>query len=112
METAIDKYIREHSTAQGEALEWIEKQTSLHTNYPQMLSGAVQGRLLTMLVELTGARDILEIGTFTGYSASMDSFSCPASVGAALALKSLLHCTLAMPLRPWKAFQAPLTWFT
>ena len=69
METAIDKYIREHSTAQGEALEWIEKQTNLHTNYPQMLSGAVQGRLLTMLVELTGAQDILEIGTFTGYSA-------------------------------------------
>ena len=69
METAIDKYIREHSTAQEEALEWIEKQTNLHTNYPQMLSGAVQGRLLTMLVELTGARDILEIGTFTGYSA-------------------------------------------
>ena len=69
METELEKYIREHSTAQGEALEWIEKQTNIRTNYPQMLSGAVQGRFLTMMVELTGARDILEIGTFTGYSA-------------------------------------------
>ena len=62
METAIDKYIREHSTAQEEALEWIEKQTNLHTNYPQMLSGAVQGRLLTMLVELTGAETFIGEG--------------------------------------------------
>ena len=69
METALEKYIRQHSTPQTEALEWIEKQTNIRTNYPQMLSGAVQGRFLTMLVELTGARSILEIGTFTGYSA-------------------------------------------
>lgn len=69
METELEKYIREHSTPQGEALEWIEKQTNIRTNYPQMLSGAVQGRFLTMMVELTGAKDILEIGTFTGYSA-------------------------------------------
>ena len=69
MESKLEKYIREHSSPQGEALEWIEKQTNLRTNYPQMLSGTVQGRFLTMMVELTGARDILEIGTFTGYSA-------------------------------------------
>ena len=69
MESELEKYIREHTSPQGEALNWIEKQTNLNTNYPQMLSGAVQGRFLTMLVELTGARDILEIGTFTGYSA-------------------------------------------
>ena len=69
MESELEKYIREHTSPQGEALDWIEKQTNLNTNYPQMLSGAVQGRFLTMLVELTGARDILEIGTFTGYSA-------------------------------------------
>lgn len=69
METPQDRYIREHSTPQGEALEWIEKQTNIHTNYPRMLSGGVQGRLLTMLAEMCGARDVLEIGTFTGYSA-------------------------------------------
>lgn len=69
MESELEKYIREHSTAPGEALEWIQKQTNIRTNYPQMLSGGVQGRFLTMMVELTGAKDILEIGTFTGYSA-------------------------------------------
>ena len=69
MESASDRYIREHSTPQSEALEWIEKQTNIHTNYPRMLSGRVQGRFLTMLTELCGAREVLEIGCFTGYSA-------------------------------------------
>lgn len=69
MESASDKYIREHSTPQSEALEWIEKQTNIHTNYPRMLSGRVQGRFLTMLTELCGASEVLEIGCFTGYSA-------------------------------------------
>ena len=69
METPQDQYIREHSTPQSEALEWIEKQTHIHTNYPRMLSGAVQGRFLTMLTQMIHAVKVLEIGTFTGYSA-------------------------------------------
>jgi len=69
MESPADRYLREHSTPQDEVLEWIQKQTNIHTNYPRMLSGAVQGRLLKMLVEMCGARSILEIGAFTGYSA-------------------------------------------
>jgi len=77
METAKDKYLREHSSAQSEALDWIEKQTNIHTNYPRMLSGAVQGRLLTMLVEISGARNILEIGAFTGYSATCMAYGLP-----------------------------------
>lgn len=77
METAQDKYIREHSTPQSEALAWIEKQTNIRTNYPRMLSGAVQGRLLTMLVEMVGAKNVLEIGTFTGYSATCLAYGLP-----------------------------------
>lgn len=69
METPQDKYIREHSTPQSEALAWLEKQTNIRTNYPRMLSGAVQGKFLTMLVQMTGAKSVLEIGCFTGYSA-------------------------------------------
>jgi len=69
MEEAQGKYIRLHSTPQDEALAWIEKQTNIRTNYPRMLSGAVQGRFLTMLTEMVGASEVLEIGTFTGYSA-------------------------------------------
>lgn len=70
MQTPEERYIQAHSTAQGEALEWIEKQTNIRTNYPRMLSGAVQGRFLTMMAKISGARNILEIGTFTGYSAA------------------------------------------
>lgn len=68
METPEEEYIRAHSTPQGPALDWVERQTNIHTNYPRMLSGPIQGRLLTILVEATGSRNVLEIGTFTGYS--------------------------------------------
>lgn len=68
MQTPEEKYLLEHTTPQSEALNWLQRQTNIRTNYPRMLSGAVQGRLLTLLVEMTGARNILEIGCFTGYS--------------------------------------------
>lgn len=69
--------MREHCSPVCEALDWIEKQTGIHTNYPQMLSGKVQGSFLKMLVELTGAREILEIGSFTGYSAACMALGLP-----------------------------------
>ncbi len=68
METPLDKYIREHSSIPSDALQWVEKQTNLKTNYPRMLSGAVQGELLYLLARMCSARNILEIGCFTGYS--------------------------------------------
>ena len=77
MEAPIDRYIREHSSAQSEALSWLEKQTNIRTNYPRMLSGAVQGRFLTMLAQLIGAKKVLEIGTFTGYSAICLAYGLP-----------------------------------
>lgn len=77
METAKERYIREHSTPQSEALEWLQKQTHVRTHYPQMLSGPVQGRLLTMLVEVSGARRILEIGSFSGYSSICMAYGLP-----------------------------------
>ena len=71
----IYKYIEDHATPQGEALEWIEKQTHIRTNHARMLSGHLQGELMRILVQISGARRILELGTFTGYSAT-----CMASV--------------------------------
>ena len=65
----IYRYIAEHATAQSEALEWIEKQTHIRTNHARMLSGSVQGQVMRMIVQMCGAKDILELGTFTGYSA-------------------------------------------
>ena len=68
MDTPLNNYLREHSSTPDSSLEWLERQTNTRTNYPHMLSGSVQGQLLKMLVELTGARRVLEIGAFTGYS--------------------------------------------
>lgn len=53
----------------SEALEWVAKQTHIRTNHARMLSGSIQGQILRMLVQMNQASDILELGTFTGYSA-------------------------------------------
>lgn len=66
--TPEEKYIRDHSTAETDALKWVDRETHLKTIYPQMLSGPVQGRLITMIAEMISATRVLEIGTFTGYS--------------------------------------------
>ncbi len=68
MDEEIHRYITEHSARQSEALAWVEKQTNIRTNHARMLSGSVQGELLRLLVKMSGARRILELGTFTGYS--------------------------------------------
>lgn len=64
----IYKYVAAHSVSESEDLLWIRRQTHLHTNHARMLSGEVQGALLTLLVRSIGAKRILEIGTFTGYA--------------------------------------------
>lgn len=68
METTQEKYILLHSNSPDPALEWVEKQTHIKTNYPRMLSGAIQGELLMLLAKICKAKSILEIGCFTGYS--------------------------------------------
>ena len=65
----IYKYIEDHASTPSQALEWVVKQTHIRTNHARMLSGAIQGQVLRMLAQMTGATDILELGTFTGYSA-------------------------------------------
>lgn len=65
----IYKYIEEHATQQSEAMSWVAKQTHIRTNHARMLSGSIQGELLRIIVQVSGARRILELGTFTGYSA-------------------------------------------
>ena len=69
MDNSCEKYILDHSESPAGALEWIKKQTNLRTNHARMLSSGAQGLLLGMIVKMTGARRILELGTFTGYSA-------------------------------------------
>ncbi len=65
----IDNYIEQHSSPEPELLNRIARETHLHVINPHMLSGHVQGRLLAMLSCMIRPRTILELGTYTGYSA-------------------------------------------
>lgn len=65
----LDEYISLHSTPETEALEAITRDTYNHVLNPHMLSGHVQGRVLSMISHMIRPKRILEFGTFTGYSA-------------------------------------------
>jgi len=67
--TKEEKYIFDNSSPLSDALVWLERETNLRTSHARMLTGAVQGRFLELVVRLLKPHRILEIGTFTGYSA-------------------------------------------
>ena len=69
MLSALDDYILAHIDPEPEYLHRLWRATNLHLNYPRMASGHLQGRLLAMLVHMARPRRIIELGTFTGYSA-------------------------------------------
>ena len=66
---ALEQYIHHHTSPEEELLHELDRETNLRVVQPRMLSGHIQGRLLEMLVRMLRPRRILEIGTFTGYSA-------------------------------------------
>jgi caffeoyl-CoA O-methyltransferase len=65
----IEAYAAAHTTPPTELLAALAEETRATMSAPQMLTGTVEGRFLELLVFGTGARRVLEIGTFTGYSA-------------------------------------------
>jgi predicted O-methyltransferase YrrM len=65
----LESYISEHSSPENEVLEAITRDTYVHVLNPHMLSGHVQGRVLSMISHMLRPKRILELGTFTGYSA-------------------------------------------
>jgi caffeoyl-CoA O-methyltransferase len=65
----IEDYCLAHTSPTDPLLEELAGYTRAHCKMPQMLTGPVEGTFLRMLVQTSGARRILEIGTFTGYSA-------------------------------------------
>ena len=65
----IFEYIEQHSSAESDVLKQITRSTHLEVINPRMLSGHVQGRVLSMLSQMIQPKRILELGTFTGYSA-------------------------------------------
>jgi caffeoyl-CoA O-methyltransferase len=69
LDPAVDDYAAKYTSAEPQVLSELSRITHLRTMQPRMLSGHVQGRFLAMIVGLMQAKKILEIGTFTGYSA-------------------------------------------
>jgi len=66
---ALQAYLDDHCDPEPEALQQLNRETHLKVLRPHMLSGHYQGRLLSFLSKLVAPKCILEIGTFTGYSA-------------------------------------------
>jgi caffeoyl-CoA O-methyltransferase len=65
----LDKYVSFHTSSEEELLQKINRETHLEVLQPRMLSGHFQGRVLSMLSKMIKPNRILEIGTYTGYSA-------------------------------------------
>ena len=74
----IEQYAEEHTTALGELFERLAEETRAKTSAPQMMVGRIEGQFLAQLVRLSGARRILELGTFTGYSSISMASALPA----------------------------------
>ena len=66
---SLEEYIEQHSSPENEVLAAINRSTNIHVLNPHMLSGQVQGRVLSFLSQMIRPKRILELGTFTGYSA-------------------------------------------
>lgn len=69
IEERVEEYSMQHTTKESELLNKIDRETHLEVLRPRMLSGHFQGRILSMLSKMISPYRILEIGTYTGYSA-------------------------------------------
>ena len=66
---ALDRYILDHTDPEGDYLYRLYRATNIQTLHGRMASGHLQGRLLKMLVQMVRPKNIIEVGTFSGYSA-------------------------------------------
>lgn len=65
----MERYILNHIDVEPEVLKKLVRKTNLYTLKPRMMSGHLQGRMLKMFASMMNAKKVVEIGTFTGYSA-------------------------------------------
>ena len=77
IDEAIEQYAHDHTKEESELFRRLRDETHREMQYPQMQVGRIEGRFLKLLVRLTGARSVLEIGMFTGYSALMMAEGLP-----------------------------------
>jgi caffeoyl-CoA O-methyltransferase len=73
----LERYASEHSTPDPQLFRRLEEETRATTTLPQMMVGPLEGPLLGWLVWLSQARNVLEIGTFTGYSSISMALNLP-----------------------------------
>lgn len=69
MTEELERYVLSHSDPEGDYLYRLYRATNIHTIHGRMASGHLQGRLLKIFVEMVRPKNILEVGTFSGYSA-------------------------------------------
>ncbi|MDR0544565.1 MAG: O-methyltransferase [Odoribacteraceae bacterium] len=69
MDQEIEQYALEHGAPESDLLAALYRETRTRTPYPRMISGWMQANFLRVICRLISARRVLEIGTFTGYSA-------------------------------------------
>jgi caffeoyl-CoA O-methyltransferase len=74
----VERYAEAHTTPDGELFERLARETRATTSAPQMMVGRIEGQFLATLVRLLGAKRILELGTFTGYSSISMASALPA----------------------------------
>jgi caffeoyl-CoA O-methyltransferase len=73
----IENYCHDHTTDEAEIYKALEKETHDTTDNPGQLVGRIEGTFLKLLVRMVDAKSVLEIGTFTGYSALMMAEALP-----------------------------------
>jgi caffeoyl-CoA O-methyltransferase len=77
VEPRVEEYAEAHSSPDGELFERLAAETREKSEAPQMMVGLLEGRFLGALVRSTGAKRILELGTFTGYSSISMALALP-----------------------------------
>jgi caffeoyl-CoA O-methyltransferase len=77
VEPSVEAYAEAHSTPNGELFERLAAETHEKTDTPQMMVGLLEGGTLAFLVRMLGARRVLELGTFTGYSSISMALALP-----------------------------------
>ena len=79
----LDQYIKNHIIPEETVLKELDRETNLTCLHSRMLSGHVQGKILYMLCKMINPKRVLELGTYTGYSAI--------SMALALGENALIH---------------------
>jgi caffeoyl-CoA O-methyltransferase len=74
---AVEEYAEAHSSSNGDLFERLAAETRERTTAPQMMVGLLEGQFLGVLVRTAGARRVLELGTFTGYSSISMALALP-----------------------------------